>query len=70
MRLALVADGFSPFGNLSLSYSMWPVVLMTFNFFIALYEKKKFMLTLSILGPQAPSKDMDVFLRPLVDELK
>ena len=29
-----------------------------------------FMLTLSILGPQAPGKDMDVFLRPLIGELK
>ena len=29
-----------------------------------------FMLTLLIPGPKSPGKDMDVFLRPLVDELK
>ena len=29
-----------------------------------------FMLTLFVLGPQAPGKDMDVFLWPLNDELK
>ena len=28
------------------------------------------MLTLLIHGPKSPGKDMDVFLRPLVDELK
>ena len=28
------------------------------------------MLTLLIPGPKSPGKDMDVFLRPLVDELK
>ena len=31
VRLGLVADGFNPFGNMSLSYSMWPVVLKTYN---------------------------------------
>lgn len=29
-----------------------------------------FMLTLLVPGSQSPGKDMDVFLRPLVDELK
>ena len=28
------------------------------------------MLTLLIRGPKSPGKDMDIFLRPLVDELK
>ncbi|KAL3641928.1 hypothetical protein CASFOL_012743 [Castilleja foliolosa] len=28
------------------------------------------MLTLSIPGPKSPCKDFDVFLRPLVDDLK
>ena len=28
------------------------------------------MLTILIPGPKAPSKDIDVYLRPLVDELK
>ena len=29
-----------------------------------------FILTLLILGPQTPGKDMNVFLRPLINELK
>ena len=28
------------------------------------------MLSLLIPGPQSPGKDMDIFLRPLVEELK
>ncbi|XP_062086475.1 uncharacterized protein LOC133792583 [Humulus lupulus] len=71
VRLGLAADGFNPFGNMSLSYSMWPVVLMTYNLPPWLCMKEtNFMLTLLIPGPHSPGKDFDVFLRPLVDELK
>ncbi|GKA75362.1 hypothetical protein Tco_0781740 [Tanacetum coccineum] len=31
VRLGLAADGFNPFGNLSQSYSMWSVILTTYN---------------------------------------
>ena len=31
VRLALATDGFNPFGNLSTSYSIWPVVLIPYN---------------------------------------
>ncbi|GJZ03409.1 hypothetical protein Tco_0536684 [Tanacetum coccineum] len=31
VRLRLVVDGFNPFGNLSQSYSMWPMILTTYN---------------------------------------
>ena len=31
IRLGLAADGFNPFGNMSFSYSMWLVVLTTYN---------------------------------------
>ncbi|GKA34674.1 hypothetical protein Tco_0721103, partial [Tanacetum coccineum] len=31
VRLGLVADGFNPFSNLSQSYSIWPVILTTYN---------------------------------------
>jgi hypothetical protein len=71
VRLGLGADGFNPFGNISQSYSMWPVVLTTYNTPPWLCMKESsFMLTLLIPGPKSPGKDMDVFLRPLVDELK
>jgi rubrerythrin len=71
VRLGLAADGFNPFGNMSLQYSMWPVVLTTYNTppWVCMKESS-FMLTLLIPGPRSPGKDMDVYLRPLVDELK
>ncbi|GJV46861.1 F-box domain containing protein [Tanacetum coccineum] len=31
VRLGLAADGFNPFGNLSQAYSMWPMILTTYN---------------------------------------
>ena len=56
---------------MSLSYSMWPVVMTAYNLPLWLCTKDPYkMLTLLIPGPNAPKKDIDVFLRPLVDELK
>ncbi|XP_071687964.1 uncharacterized protein [Rutidosis leptorrhynchoides] len=71
VRLGLAADGFNPFNDISSTYSMWPVVLTTYNLppWMCMKESS-FMLTLLIPGPRSPGKDMDVFLRPLVDELK
>ncbi|KAL5581544.1 hypothetical protein UlMin_013986 [Ulmus minor] len=70
VRLGLAADGFNPFGNMSLSYSMWPVVLTTYNLPPWICMKAEYlMLSLLIPGPHSPGKDMDVFLRPLIDEL-
>nr|GEX86556.1 hypothetical protein [Tanacetum cinerariifolium] len=67
----LAADGFNPFGNLTQSYSMWPVIPTTYNLPLWLYMKESsFMLTLLIPGPKSPGKDIDVYLRPLMDDLK
>ncbi|XXG53134.1 hypothetical protein AAC387_Pa03g1281 [Persea americana] len=71
VRLGLATDGFNPFGNMSTSYSMWPVILMPYNLPPWMCMKDPFfMMSLLILGPQAPGKEIDVYLRPLVDELK
>ena len=71
MRLGLVADSFNPFGNMSLSYSMWPVVMTAYNLPLWLCTKDPYkMLILLIPDPNAPGKDIDVFLRPFIDELK
>ena len=70
VRLGLAADGFNPFGNMSSAHSTWPVVLTTYNLPPWLCMKESsFMLSLLIPGPKSPGKDMDVFLRPLVEEL-
>ena len=71
MRLGLASDGFNPFGNMSISYSMWPVVLMLYNFPPWRCMKDSYMiLSLLILGRKALGNKIDVYLRPLVDDLK
>ncbi|GKB37404.1 retrotransposon gag domain, retroviral aspartyl protease [Tanacetum coccineum] len=53
------------------AYSMWPVILTTYNLPPWLCMKESnFMLTLLILGPKSPGKDIDVYLRPLIEDLQ
>ncbi|XP_071689874.1 uncharacterized protein [Rutidosis leptorrhynchoides] len=71
VRLGLASDGFNPFGNMSVSHSTWPVVLMPYNLPPWLCMKKPFLfLSLLIPGPSAPGNNIDVYMQPLVDELK
>ncbi|KAH7862248.1 hypothetical protein Vadar_002030 [Vaccinium darrowii] len=71
VRLGLASDGFNPFGSMSNSYSMWPVVLMPYNLPPWKCMKEQFfMMSLLIPGPESPGNDIDVYLRPLIDELK
>ncbi|GJU72648.1 CACTA transposable element [Tanacetum coccineum] len=71
VRLGLAADCFNPLGNVSQSYSMWPVILTTYNTPLWICMKEfSFMLTCLIPGTKSPGKDMDVYLQPLVKELK
>ncbi|GJS87063.1 hypothetical protein Tco_0769699 [Tanacetum coccineum] len=57
--------------NLSQAYSMWLVILTTYNLPPRLCMKESsFMLTLLIHGPKSPGKDIDVYLRPLIEDLK
>jgi hypothetical protein len=71
VRLGLATDGFNPFGNMNNSYSMWPVILIPYNLPPWLVMKEPFfMLSLLIPGPHQPGNEIDVYMRPLVDELK
>ncbi|XP_059635684.1 uncharacterized protein LOC132277860 [Cornus florida] len=71
VRVGLATDGFNPFGNMSNSYSMWPVMIVPYNLppWICIKEPYVFM-SLLIPGPTSPGNDIDVYLRPLVEELK
>ena len=70
IRFGLGTDGFNPFGELSSGYSTWPVTLCMFNLPPWLCMKRKFiMMSVLIQGPKQPGNDIDVYLRPLVDEL-
>ncbi|XP_024177982.1 uncharacterized protein LOC112183897 [Rosa chinensis] len=71
LRLALSTDGFNPFSSLSSKYSCWPVILVTYNLPPWLVMKRKhMMLTLLISDPKQPGNDIDVYLEPLIDDLK
>ncbi|XP_042974803.1 uncharacterized protein LOC122306440 [Carya illinoinensis] len=70
VRLGLASDGFNPFNNMSKPYSIWPVLLVPYNLPPWLCMKDPYlMLSLLIPGPRAPGNDIDVFMRPLIDEL-
>ena len=70
LRLALSADGVNPFNSLSSRYSLWPVMLVTYNLPPWLCMKRKFMmLTMLIPGPKQPGKEIDVYLAPLIEDL-
>jgi hypothetical protein len=66
----LSTDGMNPFGEQSCSHSTWPVTLCIYNLPPWLCMKQKFiMMPVLIQGPRQPGNDIDVYLRPLVDEL-
>uniref|UniRef100_A0A2N9GFA6 Transposase-associated domain-containing protein n=1 Tax=Fagus sylvatica TaxID=28930 RepID=A0A2N9GFA6_FAGSY len=71
VRVSLATDGFNPFGNMNISHSSWPVILFPYNIppWMCMKEPYLFM-SLLIPGPKGPGNDIDVYLRPLIDELK
>ncbi|KAL5576570.1 hypothetical protein UlMin_018269 [Ulmus minor] len=69
--MGLASDRFNPFSHMSTSYSMWPVILIPYNLppWLTMH-RSNYLLSLLIPGPKSPGKDFDVFLRPLIEELK
>jgi hypothetical protein len=66
----LSTDGMNPFGEQSCSHITWPVTLCIYNLPPWLCMKRKFnIMPVLIQGPKQPGNDIDVYLRPLVDEL-
>ena len=71
LRLGLCTDGMNPFGTLSTQHSTWPVLLVIYNLPPWLCMKRKYvMLSLLITGPKQPGNDIDVYLAPLIDDLR
>lgn len=70
-RLGLVTDGFNPFGNMNILYSIWLVILFPYNLppWMCMKESYSFV-TLLIQRPKRPRHDIDVYMMPLIDELK
>lgn len=71
VRLGLCSDGFSPFGIMSTSHSTWPVVLIPYNTppWICM-KQSSFILSMIIPGKNSPGNDIDIYLQPLISELK
>jgi hypothetical protein len=70
IRFGLSTDGFNSFGEISSGHSTWTVTLCMFNLPGWMCMKRKFiMMPVLIQGPKQPGNDIDVYLRPLVDEL-
>ncbi|CAL1399233.1 unnamed protein product [Linum trigynum] len=70
VRLELLSDGFNPFGNMSTSYSMWPVVLTPYNLPPWYCMKESFLfLTVLIPGKKSPGKNIHVYLEPVIESL-
>ncbi|KAI3679500.1 hypothetical protein L2E82_51279 [Cichorium intybus] len=71
IRFGLSSDGINPFGNMSSRHSTWPVLLCIYNLPPWLCMKRKYiMMSLLIQGPKQPGNDIDVFLAPLIEEMK
>ncbi|XP_058769111.1 uncharacterized protein LOC131642981 [Vicia villosa] len=71
LRLGLSTDGMNPYGSLSSNHSSWPVLLIIYNLSPWLCMKRKHtMLSMMILGPKQPGNDIDVYLSPLIDDLR
>ena len=71
LRLGLASDGMNPYGTLSTQHSSWPVLLVIYNLPPWLCMKRKYMMfSIWILGPRQPGNEIDVYLSPLVKDLR
>jgi hypothetical protein len=70
LRLGIATDGFNPFGQMSNSYSIWPVIVIPYNFppWMCM-DQSNYMLALLIPGKKSPGKDFHVFMQPLMSDM-
>ena len=69
--IGLSTDGFSPFGKHGRQYSIWPVILTPYNLPPNLCMRREFLfLSILVPGPEHLKRSLDVFLQPLIYELK
>ena len=71
VRLALATDGFNPHGNISQTYSIWPIILIPYNMppWVCM-KQTSFIISTLIPGKHMPGNNIDVYLQPLIRELK
>ncbi|XP_056843151.1 uncharacterized protein LOC130495699 [Raphanus sativus] len=71
LQLGISTDGMNTFSMQNTNHSTWPVLLVNYNTPPTMCMKaENIMLTLLIPGPTAPGNNIDVYLAPLIDDLK
>lgn len=71
IMVGLTTDGVSPFRTMNSTYSIWPVVTVLYNLPPWKCMKQPyFVLNMIISGPKGPGNNIDVYLQPLISELK
>jgi hypothetical protein len=71
VRIGLTTDGFSPYNMSAASYSCWPIFAIPYNLPPALCMKYEYIfLSLIIYGPDHLGTNINVMLKPLIEELK
>ncbi|CAA7017316.1 unnamed protein product [Microthlaspi erraticum] len=69
--LGLSTDGFNPFGKHGRQYSLWLVILTPYNLPPSMCMRREFLfLSILVPGPEHSKKSLDIFLQPLIHELK
>jgi hypothetical protein len=72
VRLGLCSDGFTPYIQSSaVPYSCWPVIITPYNLPPDMCMTKPYMFLAAVIpGPSNPTSGIDIYLQPLVDDLK
>jgi hypothetical protein len=71
LRLRLYTNRFNPFRSFAALYSCWPVIFTIYNLSSGMCMRPEFMfLSMIIPSPNSLGWNIDVYLRPLIDELK
>jgi hypothetical protein len=70
IKFDLSTDGMNPFGENRTMHNTWPVILSMYNIPTWLCHKRKYlMLSILIRDPKQASIDIDVFLKPLMEDM-
>jgi len=71
LRLGLAIDGMNTFGNLSSNHISCHVFLVIYNLPLGLCMKCKYMMPSTMISsPKQPGNDINVYLSPLIEDLK
>ncbi|XP_074355922.1 uncharacterized protein LOC141695584 [Apium graveolens] len=71
VRLGVASDGFNPYGKMSSTRSIWPIIIVNYNLPPWLNMKPENLILSTIIpGPNDPGNNIDVYMQPLIAELK